>query len=138
MADLTITVSQVLGDASQQHQKTKIAGVAITAGQAVYYDDAAGNLKLADANALASSKAVGIALHAAAAGQPCTYQYDGDVTLGAGAAPVVGTIYCVSAGAGGICPWADLVATDRVTILGIGKTGNKLALSIFASEIAHA
>jgi hypothetical protein len=144
MADLAVTAAQVIGEPDLRNQTTKVAGVAINAGQVVYFDEATGLLRLADADPSGSgdpatqSKAAGIALCSCAANQPCTYQYAGEVTLGAAAAPVVGQTYCVSVTAGGIAPYADLTSGKYVTVLGVGKASNKIVLGINASGIAKA
>lgn len=125
MADLTITAAQVLPD-STGDSYTGTAGGTLTAGQAVYLDDTVNTVKAADANAsAATARAIGIALHAATAGQPIRVQRAGDVTLGTGTA---GTIYVVSANAGGIAPAADLASGHYVTVLGVGITGSKLRM----------
>lgn len=129
MADLTITTTQVISDSGTVEQVE--AGEAVTAGQSVYRA-AAGTWWLAqhDGTAIQSGAgtSTGIAISGASAGQDFLVQRTGTLTLGAGAAPTPGTVYCVSATAGGICPAADVGAGDYVTILGVGKTGNKLAM----------
>jgi hypothetical protein len=50
-----------------------------------------------------------------------------------------GTIYVVSATAGGICPEADLASTNYVSILGVGSTAAVIKmLANGATGIAHA
>ena len=128
MANLTITATQILAASTGVDSRTLPAAVAITAGQTVY-ENASGQWDLADANASATTAACkGIALNGAAAGQPVKAHTGGDITLGAGAAPVVGTIYVLSATAGAIAPAADLATGHYVVILGVGKTGNILAM----------
>ena len=120
MADLAITASQVKAGAGAV-EGTGVAGATITAGQPVYEDATDGRIKLADANlSLAAAKARGVALHAALANQPVRYQKGGKVIVGAGAAPVKGTIYVASATGGGIAPAADLISGMHTTILGVG------------------
>jgi hypothetical protein len=145
MTDLAITATQVQGDQNLQYQKQGISTVTITPGQVLYYDSSDGKLKLASATAgggadpSTPSIAVGISVNSTSPGQVVTYQYDGEITLGAGAAPAVGTVYCLSATAGGIAPVADLASGKYMTILGIGKTGNKLDLrGLFPSGIVKA
>ena len=120
MADLAITASQVKAGAGAV-EGTGVAGTAITAGQPVYEDQADGKIKLADSNlSLAAAKAKGVALHGALANQPVRYQKGGKVIVGAAAAPAKGTIYVVSATAGGIAPAADLASGCHATVLGVG------------------
>ena len=128
MADLTVTASQVKAGAGAV-EGTGVAGTTVTAGQPVYEDATDGRIKLADSNlSLAAAKARGVALHGALANQPIRYQKGGKVILGAGAAPVKGTIYVVSATAGGIAPAADLVSGWHATILGVGDGDGGLDL----------
>ncbi|MBL9088439.1 MAG: hypothetical protein JNM10_14965 [Planctomycetia bacterium] len=128
MADLTVTASQVKAGAGAV-EGTGVAGTTVTAGQPVYEDATDGRIKLADSNlSLAAAKARGVALHGALANQPIRYQKGGKVILGAGAAPVKGTIYVASATAGGIAPAADLVSGWHATILGVGDGDGGLDL----------
>ena len=137
MADLTITASQVQPADLSAHTFEGVAGAAITAGQPLYKDSTDGNaLKPADADAAASARCVGIAVAGAADGQPVRYQRTGDVTLGAGAAMTVGTVYVVSATAGGIAPLADLASGDYVSILGVAISASVLRLNLLNSEVA--
>ena len=85
------------------------------------------------------SNTLAIALCGASAGQPVVVATSDTGGITIGGTTTVGTIYCVSATAGGICPWADLASTNYVTILGVGQTGNKIVtISGGATGIAHA
>ena len=133
MADLTITAAQVLKSTGAVVE-TGNAGETITQGQSVYRKAADKEIYKADANvAAAEAAAVGIALNSAADGQPIKFQTDGSITLGAGAAPVEGTVYVVSATAGGIAPVADLVSTNYVTTLGVGNGSNGIDMILKAT-----
>lgn len=133
MADLTITASQVLESTGPEYV-TGTAGEALTAGQPVYLKDSDSRYYRADANASSeTAEAVAIMLHGADAGQPIKAQSGGTITLGAGAAPAVGTIYIVSATAGGIAPSADAATGWFITVLGVGAAANTLKLKIFIS-----
>lgn len=138
MADLSITASQVLAPTDGSGNFAQyIAGATITAGQSVYLDSATNTVKLADANASqAAAAAVGIATHAALSGQPVRVMggRGGYITIGAGAAPAVGTIYVVSATAGGIAPHGDLATGAYTTILGVGASTNRIQLDVFVSN----
>ena len=135
MADITVTAANVVSG-SDAIKKQGVAGASITAGQPLYIDTANNNvLKLADANAsLLTSTVDGIALHAAATGQPITYQSGGLITIGATVA--VGTVYVVSATAGGIAPSADLATGMYTAILGVATTSGILQLRINNSGVA--
>lgn len=137
MVDLAITASQVLpGPDSSSNFVQGIAGAAITAGQTLYYDAPSMSYKLADANDsnVNTSVVAGIALHAAGVGQPIRMQTSGPITIGAGAAPAVGSVYVLSATAGAIAPVADLATGHRTTILGVGGASNTIILRINPSQ----
>ncbi len=117
MSNLSITAASVQV-ASTIPLTRGVAGATIAAGDALYIDAADSNrLKLAVATSAAASVFAGIATHAALAGQPILYIPAGAITIGA--TLHVGTIYVVSATAGKICPAADLVAGNYVTIIGM-------------------
>jgi hypothetical protein len=62
-------------------------------------------------------------------------QRSGDINPGGTVA--VGEIYALS-NSGKIAPEGDLVATDWVTLLGVGVTASKIHMTTYASGIAHA
>lgn len=134
MADLTITATGVLkgADAKTKHG---IAGVAITAGQPIYLDTSTGTMRLSDTDSAtaAARGCAGLALHAAAAGQPIEYQYDGRITIGATTAP--GEPYFLSGNAGGICPWADVATGDYPLFIGFGVSATQIDLHLIASGV---
>lgn len=131
MADITITAASVVpGANSTQIQST--AGETITAGMAVYLKTSDSRWWKAQADGTAaesgSGTSYGIALCGASAGQPIVVDIADSAGITIGGTTVVGTVYCVSATAGGICPWADLVSTNYVTILGVGDSSNKIKM----------
>lgn len=116
MADLTITAANVVFTSG--NKTTGTAGASVTAGQAVYLDTTTNTLKLAQCDGTtAEATAAGIALHASASGQPLTYAGHGS-TINIGATTAKTTTYHLSATAGGVCPEADLVSTNKRTRLG--------------------
>lgn len=134
MTALSITDTQVQPGTTDAQFYFGTAGATITAGQAVYLDAATNLVKLADSDlSAAAAAAIGIALNGASTGQPVKVQTGGTITLGAGASPVVATIYCLARVAGSIIPAADLVQNDRTTILGVGAATNTLIMKIHAS-----
>lgn len=139
MSDITITATSVKKTATTVTEEG-IAGETITAGQAVYKDQADNNkLKLADANlSLAASRAIGVALHAATLDQPLEYAVSGDVTYGSGL--TAGVVYVVSATAGAVAPSADLDtnSTWYATILGVASSTSNLKLAIKAGNAINA
>ena len=114
---------------------TGIAGVAITAGQAVYLSS--GTYLLAKGDTAPHAAAAGIALDNAAINQPVTVQYGGPINIGA--TTVVGQTYVVSAAnAGGIAPVSDLTTGNFVSTLGIATSASAIQVSINNSGTAHA
>lgn len=136
MSNLSITSANVLAGAGSP-AVTGVAGAAIAAGDALYIDTSDSNkLKLAIATSAAASVFAGIALHAAASGQPITYMTSGSITIGA--TVHVGTIYVVSATAGKLCPVADLVTGNYVTIVGMPTSTTLLDVYPRSSGLALA
>ncbi len=135
MADLSVTAANVL--ASDEAKITRgTAGATITAGQTVRLNTTSGKWVLADADAGtvadAGADGFGVALHGAADGQPISVvTMDDDFDPGATATE--GVVYCLSATAGGIAPFGDLVTDDYVTILGVGNSSGNIALSPIVS-----
>ena len=138
MADLSITASQVLiVGVPVRAQKVAATGVTITAG-AILYADVNDEWQLAHANGLVNeAEATHIAENGASPGQSCTGALLQNllVTLGAGAAPVAGTGYWLSATAGNHAPEADLVSTNYGTFLGIGVSNNQVRYNVLASGV---
>lgn len=132
MVDITVTAASVKPTATTKRQ-TKIAAVAITAGQVVYVNST-DRIALADCDLSAdAAKAVGIALNSCAADQPCSYAAAGDVTFNA--ALTKGAVYVLSGNVGGIAPVADLASLDYVTILGVASSTTNLQVNIYASGV---
>lgn len=127
MADIEITAANVIGDGGSPRE-TMTAGVAITAGQAVYLDSTSNSYKLSDSNLTGAKTCRGVALNSAALGQPLTIQKSGPVTVGG--TLVKGTTYCQSTTPGGICPQADITTGGDVVILGVATSTTQLSLNI--------
>lgn len=130
MADLTITAANVQ-PGSGAAIRNGTAGATITAGQVVYLDEATtGEWLLADADAASAvargSGKIGIALNGASDGQPISVQTDGDITIGA--TMTAGVAYFLSPTAGGIAPYADILAGDFVTLVGVSTSTTVLSL----------
>lgn len=137
MADLAIVPSQVVpGPGAQLVRGT--AGDAITAGEPCALEAATQRYRYAFSAIQARATCVGIALHAAAVGQPLTLQRAGDIILGAGAAPVVGDIYVLSRNAARIAPAADLVTGNYTSVVGVGVAPTMLRLALNNSGVPHA
>jgi hypothetical protein len=135
MADLTITAASVVAG-STAVKENGTAGASVTAGQVVYKDASdAGKFKLADNDsATAAVRApYGIALHAAASGQPLSVLKSGPITIGA--TVVAGDVYCLSSTAGGICPSADIASGDYNSILGIATSTTVIDVQIHSAGV---
>ena len=138
MADVVITAANVIPGANAKF-RDGTAGATITAGQVVYSDSTDnGDYKLAQADAATTDDVIGIAVNGASDGQPIRVVYeDDDLTIGGTVA--IGTIYVLSAAAGGaIAPSTDLASTNLVTVLGPAKTTGKIMLKIQVTSAAVA
>lgn len=133
MADISVTPANVIQSTGAVIE-VGVAGEVIDAGEVVYKSATTGKYMLAQCDDEANDDAVGIALNNAAAdGQPLSVQTRGDITIGGTVA--VGTLYCLSATAGGISPSAELVATNYVTLIGIGISATVLRLNLLTTSI---
>ena len=134
-ADLTITAASVV-KGSNAVVENGTAGATITAGQAVYYDSATGNWKLADDNSatVAARSPKGFALNGAASGQPLAVHKAGNITIGA--TLTAGVAYYLSDTPVGICPVADLATGEYPTIVGIATSTTVLKVQFLESGVA--
>lgn len=137
-ADLSITAASVIQGARARTQQG-VAGAAITQGQLLYFDSAAGTYKLADANASATTAAVvGYAGNAASAGQLVTViTEDDDMTVGA-TLSMTAPVYVLSGTAGAIAPSADLTTGWYPGVVLIAKSTTKAAFKIIKGSAACA
>jgi hypothetical protein len=137
MANLTITVANMVPASDAQYETAYLAGGTLTRGMSVYLDSTTSTWKAADCDASAAaagSAGIGICMSDCVSGQPCVVQVGGSLAFGA--ILTVGTIYVVSATAGLICPVADLTTNGRVTILGVASTTSNLVMRRWATGIA--
>ncbi len=129
MADLVVTPGQVMPDVTGRIT-SEIAGATITAGQTIYGTAPAAILLSQCDGTLAEADTKGIALNGGATGQPIAVQRTGSPTLGAGAAPTEGEVYCTSDTPGGIAPDADIATgTWYRTVLGVGNGANGIDIT---------
>lgn len=135
MADLTITAANVVS-ASGSVRGSGFSNDTIVAGKNIAKDPSDGLYYLADNNSATAARrhTDGVALNAASPGQPVDFHVSGN--LNPGATVVVGTIYVLSATAGGICPAADLASGSYTSILGVGTTASNIACQIQNSGVA--
>lgn len=130
MVDIVITPANVVAGegAAIDHG---IAGATILAGQAVYLNEATKRYGLADNNAPTPPEIKipkGIALHGASNGQPLAVLRSGEVTIGA--TLVAGSDYYLGDTPGGICPKADVLTGETVTLIGLAKSTTVLTVNI--------
>lgn len=125
MANLT----QVPGSVKAGPHATKkdgICGVTIVAGNVLFLDSTTKKLGLADANGSGDALVVeGIALDGGSLDQPIKYVSKDDA-LNLGATLIPGTTYVLSDTPGAICPDADMIAADTVTVLGNASSASLL------------
>lgn len=138
MADVTVTASGVAPIDGNTVTDSGVAGETITAGQPVYRNPNDSNkFYKTDANlSLAAAQVVGIALHAALAGQPLKIAIGGDLTFGSGLTAAIH--YICSATAGGIAPVADLTTGWYSSAIGIATSASVLRIKLNVSNVAAA
>lgn len=135
MADLSITAASVAKVSGAVIDTTYVAGETITAGQVLYVKSSDGKLYKAQCDGTTEESTVyGIALNGASSGQPVAVLTGGQIT--AGATLTVGAFYYLSATAGGICPYADLVSTNKVVQIFYGATSAIATLSKIVTGVA--
>lgn len=138
MADQSIAAVDVLAS-SRADIRYAPAAVAIAIGQLVYLDSSTSQLYLADNNdTAAKANVIGMAYSAAAAaGHRIAYiAEDDDLTIGG--AVIIGSSYFLSSTAGGMAPEADLLTSDYVTFLAVGKSSTKISFKPLATGAQHA
>lgn len=120
MPDLVMVPATVLSAANAVVQGG-IAGETIAAGNAVYKKSTDSKIYKAQCDGTPEeASVVGIAINGASLNQPVNYQSGGELTLG-GTTTVKTTMYVLSGAFGGICPQADLIATNRIVYMGYAK-----------------
>ena len=134
MADYTISSIEV---ASSRSRATNVqAKVSISAGEAVYLDSATGKYDLADASAASTATVAGLAVTDAAIDGYFLYVSAEEVDLGA--ILTAGDFVYLSATAGKLCPFADLVSTNVVTQIGHATTTSNLKINLINTEVVRA
>lgn len=134
MADYTISSIEI---ASARSRATNVqAKVAITEGEAVTLDSATGKYDLADASAASTATVAGLAVTSADADGYFLYVSAEEVDLGA--ILTAGDFVYLSATAGKLCPFADLVSTNVVTQIGHATTTSNLKINLVNTEVVKA
>ncbi len=128
MAALTITAASLDGTVVQPWFTECNAGVALTAGQAVYID-ANRAIQLCDITTLLTSSCIGLVANSAvAAGQPVTVYPEGCVVTGFPTL-VIPVAYYVGA-SGGLIPIADLASGNYCTVVGRAQSTTSFKIRI--------
>lgn len=137
MADLSITVANVLQASNAIVEHGTTGSGALTAGQAVYKDATSGTWKKADSDDADAHvrAATGIALHNSNPGQPIEVQRGGDLNLGATLTP--GVEYYLSNTPGGICPVADVGSGEYVCLIGVATSASNLSLNFKYTAVSN-
>ena len=134
MADYTISSIEV---ASSRSRATNVqAKVAISAGEAVTLDSATGKYDLADASAASTATVAGLAVTSADADGYFLYVSAEEVDLGA--ILTAGDFVYLSATAGKLAPFSDLVSTNIVTQIGHATTTSNLKINLINTEVVKA
>ena len=135
MVDLVIAAPGSVVPGANATVEAGSAGEAITAGKLVYKSSSTKKNMLADTNSatLEARKPTGIALNGASLNQPVDVQTAGDITIGA--TLVAGDAYYASDTPGGICPRADVGATENVVLVGLARSTTVLAIDIQVSGV---
>ena len=135
MADLTLTAASVAKGSGAQITNNLLAAETITAGCLVYEDTSVSPsvIRLTDCNVSAvKSKIMGVALHAALAGQPVAVQVSGSITIGATVG--IGTEYYASTTAGSITSTAP-ASGSWASSLGFATTAALINIKINNSGV---
>lgn len=135
MAAISITGSEVT---TTGKTGTKIAQVAISAGELIFEDGSnSNNANLADWDDVDQAQVIGIALNDAAAGQPVTYAKPGSTITVTSSTFAAGAVY-VAGDSGAMNPEADATSGKFVTVVGIGLSTTTMLFDPIHSRVAHA
>jgi len=126
-SDLSITAANVTPSANAITRQAT-AGVGIAAGKLVYKSRSDFKLYLAQGNGSTADirDCVGVAVVSSSAGTTCTYVIE-DPALVIGATVSNGTVYVLSATAGGIAPLADATTGWFPTVVAVGTSSSTVA-----------
>lgn len=126
--DVSITASNVKPSVDAVLRRDWIAGESITAGQLVYRSASDYKIYKADCDSATAGvrDCIGIAVTSSANGAPVVVCME-DPNLILGGTTTNGTIYILSATAGGIAPAADGTTNWYVTVVAVGKSSTVVA-----------
>jgi hypothetical protein len=130
MSDYIIVPANVKISGSNVRTSTVQVGEAVTEGQALYLDNTSGKYMLADATDTTKALVAGVTLTSSDLDGYALMQTSR--TYFAGTTLVKGDPVFLSATAGGgdLCPHADLVSTNAVTLIGFASSTSEIELSI--------
>lgn len=137
MGATNITLADTITtDTGAKVKKGGYAGVAISAGQAVYFDSSTQRYQLAIGTSAAAADAVGVALNTAKAGQPLNVLYEGP---GKGVTSLTaGRVYVVSDdSAGDLMEASDLGTGDYACVLLIAKSATEFIVGKLTAGVAY-
>lgn len=135
MADLVITTTAVMKGGAAARMEIVTWGETITAGMTVYLKDDGKYWKAQCDGTDTEATVAGISITGGAADQQGVICKAGPLIVGA--ALTVGETYALSAALGKICPIADIVATNRVTVLGLASSTTILQVAINPTGYVH-
>ena len=137
MADLVITPTSVAVPNNSAGTFVKF-GEAVTQGQVVYRSTADNKYSLADCDASATARAIGIVISNVAADDYGYFLGGSGVVINLGVTLAQGEYYVVSDTAGNIMPIGDLTTGQYITQLGIAESTSLLRMRVYDSQITHA
>lgn len=140
MADtpIAVTAGNVVSGSTAQF-RSGTAGETLTAGQFVYLKASDNKYYKCDVDATAVGTdanckiAAGVVVVGGAASATVTIQTAGDYICGGTIVP--GSVYTLSATAGGFCICTGLIATDYVTVVGVGISTTVMHLMIYSTGV---
>lgn len=127
-ADLSITATNVIPSSAAVIQ-TGTAGEALTAGQLVYKKASDRKFYKADCDSATAEvrDCYGLAVTSSATGAPVSIVIEDSSLQIAASGLTNGTIYLLSATAGGLAPAADATTGWRVTVVAVAKSATTIA-----------
>ena len=128
--DYTIVPANVKISGSNVRTSTVQVGEAVTEGQAVYLDSATSKYLLADATDTTKALVAGITLTSASTDGYALIQTSRTYFAGTTLVKGVPVFLSATPGGGDLCPHADLVSTNAVTLIGFASSTSEIELAI--------
>lgn len=134
MADVTYTSTAVVLTSGPAPISVQV-GATVTAGQPLYFDASTQRWLPATANTAAGAAASAVALSGASTGQYTMAALPGSViTYGSGLTKGV-VLFVSGAAAGGLAPFADLVAGKYISVVGVPTSTTALIFNPIVSGV---